>query len=246
MSTIMQALSILDKFNFQIPPVGVKFMVNKPENIDRLDKKLPLCEMVTWAQKGNVFYADQDNQECGGGKHVVGGKAEEVYTSGMFGAGLEIFDGTRSASRLYQYLPTIQRGVVNYIAFAPLQKLPFEPDVLVIVANIDQAEILLRASTYRTGKIWTSKWSAAIGCAWMLIYPYLTGELNYGTTGLGHGMKRKKLFPANTMLISIPFDLMASILQTLQEMPWVLPAYKPDGSDFVKKLCIDLGITPRP
>jgi hypothetical protein len=35
-----------------------------------------------------------------------------------------------------------------------------------------------------------------------------------------------------------------SLLQTLQDMPWELPAYQPDGLEFVRKLLIDLGITP--
>jgi hypothetical protein len=29
----------------------------------------------------------------------------------------------------------------------------------------------------------------------------------------------------------------------LQEMPWVLPAYKPDGMEFVKRLLIKLGFS---
>ena len=98
--------------------------------------------------------------------------------------------------------------------------------------------------SYRTGKMWSSKFSPAIGCAWTYIYPYLTGELNYTITGLGHGMKRRKLFPEGQQLVSIPFDLLPSLLQALQDMPWVPPAYKPDGLEFVKRLLIELGITP--
>jgi hypothetical protein len=93
--------------------------------------------------------------------------------------------------------------------------------------------------------MWSSKFSPAIGCAWIYINPYLTGELNYTITGLGHGMKRRKLFPEGRQMISIPFDLLSSMLQTLQEMPWVLPAYKQDGLEFVRRLLIKLGIAPQ-
>jgi hypothetical protein len=98
--------------------------------------------------------------------------------------------------------------------------------------------------SYRTGKMWVSKYSPAIGCAWILTYPYLTGELNYAVTGLGHGMKRRKLFPEGRQFVAIPFDLLPFMLQTLQDMPWFLPAYKPDGLEFVKQLLIKLGIGP--
>ena len=92
--------------------------------------------------------------------------------------------------------------------------------------------------------MWESKFTAAIGCAWTYIYPYLTGKLNYNLTGLGHGMKRRKLFPEGRQIVSIPFDLLPSILKTLREMPWVLPACAPDGSEFVQRLLNDLGVVP--
>ena len=171
---------------------------------------------------------------------------QSLISSGEFGAGLKIFEEPRSASRLYQYIPKIGKGVVNYIAFSPLNKLSFDPDVLVILAKTSQTEILLRAMSYRTGKMWLSRFSPAIGCAWIFIYPYLTGELNYTMTGLGHGMKRRKLFPEGMQIVSIPFDLLPSMLQTLQEMPWVLPAYEPDGTEFVKRLLNELGLTFNP
>jgi uncharacterized protein (DUF169 family) len=245
MGMVKQDLSILDRFNFQVPVIGIKFLVEPPDNIQKLDRKMALCEMLKLAQEGNSFYSDHENQECGGGKHVIGAEVEEAYTNGQFGAGLRVFEGTRAASRMYQYVPGIEKGRVKYIAFAPVNKLNFEPDIIIIVASTDQTEIILRALTYRTGKIWVSKWSVVIGCAWLIAYPYLTGEVNYGVTGLGHGMKRKKLFPPNMQVIAIPFDVLPGLLQVLEEMPWVLPAFEPDGSEFVKKLCTELGLIPR-
>jgi len=238
-------VAILDKFEFDVPPVGIKFLAKRPDLVERLSENMALCEMLKRAQEGNVFYADKENHMCDAGLYVLGqADAPGPFISGEFGAGLRIFEDARSASRLYQYVPRIGKGVVNYIAFSPLDKLPFDPDVLIILSKTSQTEILLRAMSYRTGKMWSSKCSAAIGCAWIFVYPYITGELNYTMTGLGHGMKRRKLFPEGQQLVSIPFDLLPSILQILRDMPWVLPAFEPDGPEFVKRLLIKLGITP--
>jgi len=57
-------------------------------------------------------------------------------------------------------------------------------------------------------------------------------------------MKRRKLFPEGQQLVSIPFDLLPSILQTLRDMPWILPAFEPDGPEFVRRLLVELGIPP--
>jgi len=55
-------------------------------------------------------------------------------------------------------------------------------------------------------------------------------------------MKRRNLFPEGRQLISIPFDLLPSMLSTLKDMPWLLPAYGPDGMEFVKKLRKELNL----
>ena len=146
------------------------------------------------------------------------------------------WNSTRAASRLYQHIPTLNPGLVDYLSFSPIEQINFEPDLIVMVADTDQTEIILRASSYNTGEPWTSRYTPAIGCAWFYVYPYKTGKLNYSITGLGHGMKRRKLFPQGKQIISIPSDLFPLILSALKEMEWELPAYKPDGNLFVKKL----------
>jgi uncharacterized protein (DUF169 family) len=240
-----EEFSILDKFAFDAPPVGVKFMAKRPDKIERLAEKIAFCEMLAKAQQGNAFFADAENHTCDAGLYVLGqADSPEPFISGEFGAGLQIFEAPRSASRLYLHLPKIGKGVIHYVAFSPLDKLSFDPDLLIILANTDQTEILLRAMSYRTGEMWESKFTAAIGCAWTYVYPYLSGKLNYSVTGLGHGMKRRKLFPEGRQMISIPFDLLPSMLRTLMDMPWVLPAYKPDGTKFVGRLLTDLGMIP--
>ena len=236
-------VAIFNKFDFEVPPVGVKFLSKRPDKIERLEEKMALCEMLKKAQGGSAFFADAKNHTCEAGLYVLGqADIGEPFVNGDFGAGLKIFEAPRSASRLYLYIPKIGRGIVNYVAFSPLDQLQFEPDLLILLASTHQTEIILRAMSYRSAKIWVSKFSAAIGCAWTYSYPFLSGELNYFATGLGHGMKRRKLFPEGRQIISIPFDLLPSLLQTLQDMPWVLPAYKPDGPEFVRRLIDKLGI----
>ena len=236
-------VAILDKFDFDLPPVGVKFLAKPPDMVERIEEKMALCEMLKKAQQGHAFFAGAENHACEAGLYVLGqADAPEPFINGEFGAGLQIYEEPRSASRLYQHIPKIGRGVVHYVALSPLDKLLFDPDILILLADAGQTEILLRAMSYRTGQMWISKFTPAIGCAWIYIYPYLSGELNYTIAGLGHGMKRRNLFPEGRQIISIPFDLLPSLLQTLQDMPWVLPAYKPDGLEFVRRLLDKLGL----
>jgi uncharacterized protein (DUF169 family) len=243
MKLTQEDFAILEKFEFNIQPVGIKYLVKPPEKINRVDQKVPLCEMLKIAQGGEPFYADAQNHTCSAGLYVLGQTdIEEQYLNGEYGAGLGVFCDARAASRLYHYIPKIARGVVKYVAFSPLGKLPFDPDVLIFLANSSQAEVLLRAMSYKTGKMWSSRYSSAIGCSWLFVYPYLNGEINFIATGLGFGMKRRKLFPEGLLFISIPFDQLPSMMETLREMPWVPEPYKPNGLEFVKQLRIKLGL----
>lgn len=235
--------AVLDAFEFDIQPVAVKYFVRTPENTNRIDQKMTLCEMLVKAQRGDPFYSAPEDHTCGAGLYVLGQTdIEEQFISGEYGAGLGVFCDERAASRLYHYIPKITRQVVNYVAFSPLGKLPFDPDVLIILAKTSQAEVLLRAMSYKTGQMWSSKYSAAIGCAWLFVHPYLNGEMNFIPTGLGFGMKRRKLFQEGLMFISIPFDRLPYMLDTLREMPWVPEPFKPDGLEYVKQLQMRLGL----
>lgn len=228
MSTIQKDLEIFKKFNFKIPPVGVKFLAAKPEGLKELDQILDFCEMLVEAQEGKAFYAAREDFTCVGPLLLGMVDSEPVFESGMVGPELEVFKEPRANKRLYPQVPRIDKGTVNYVAFAPLDKLTFEPDVLIVTAEVSQAEIILRANGYSSGRVWTAKGSTVLGCAWMFIYPYLTSQLNLTVSGFGFGMKARKLFPEGLIILSIPWDLLPDIAKNLREMKWVPDSYTID------------------
>ena len=221
----MRDLSIFRKFNFERPPVGVKFLLNKPKGIKKLDKVLAFCEMLPEAQKNPPFYATKEDFECVGPLVLGMEEPDPTFESGQMGPRLGIYKEARANRRVYPPLPTLARDSARYVAFSPLDKLSFEPDVLIFTANPSQAEILLRAYAYTTGKMWTAKGTTVIGCAWLFIYPYISGELNFTVSGLGSGMRARKVLPEGLLLIAIPYDLLPMMIENLQDMEWVLQDY---------------------
>ncbi len=217
--------SIFNKFNFERKPVRIKFLLNKPDGIKKLDTGHAFCEMFRKAQESGPFYATKDNFTCMGSRLLGMKDPEPVFESGEIGAADGIYQEARANRRIYQYIPKLAKGTVRYVAFSPVEKLTFEPDIIVFTASVSQAEILLRALSYSTGKIFTTRTTPAIMCAWLFIYPYVSGEANFSVTGLGYGMKARKVFPEGLMLISVPYDLLPALTINLQEMKWVLPAY---------------------
>ncbi|MDH5364651.1 MAG: DUF169 domain-containing protein [Dehalococcoidia bacterium] len=227
MNSIQQHLSIFNKFNFERQPVGVKFLFEKPpKGIEQLDKSIAFCEMLKEAQqKGLPFYTARENEACAGLLPLGMSDIEPLFGSGQVGPKLEIFKEPRANRRIYQVLPKLERNTVNYVIFSTLDKLSFEPDVLIITAKPSQAEIVLRASSYTNGEMYSSRTTTVLGCAWLYVYPYVSGKLNYIVTGLCWGMKALQVFPEGLILISIPYDLLPTLIQNLQDMNWAPPAY---------------------
>ncbi len=228
MNSIKRDLSIFDKFNFERQPVAVKYMLKKPEGIARLKKPIAFCEMLREAQAGSPFYAGKEDFECVGPFLLGMVEPGALFESGQVGARLGVFEEPRTNGRLYQYVPMLHKNTVNYAAFSPLDKLTFNPDVLVVSANSNQAEIILRAASYVTGKMWHSKLTAVMGCSWIFIHPYVSGELNYHVTNLVHGMRGRQVLPDGVFVISIPFNLLAEITENLRHIEWVLPEFTND------------------
>ncbi|MCX6009414.1 MAG: DUF169 domain-containing protein, partial [Chloroflexi bacterium] len=71
-----------------------------------------------------------------------------------------------------------------------------------------------------------SKGTPVMGCAWLFIYPYLSGEMNFTVTGLGSGMKTRQVLPEGLVVISLPWDLLPGMVENLQDMEWVIPQFK--------------------
>ena len=135
MSSIQQDLSIFNKFNFERPPVGVKFLPTKPDGIERLDKILDFCEMLVEAQNGSPFYVAKENFTCIGPLLLGMVEGDPIFQSGQVGPKLEVFKEARANRRIYQYIPKLAKDTANYVVFSPLDKLSSEPDVLIVTAN---------------------------------------------------------------------------------------------------------------
>lgn len=236
MSSIQQDLSIFNKFNFERQPVGIKFLPTKPDGIKRLDKVLDFCEMLGEAQEGSPFYATKEDFTCIGPLLLGMVDEDPIFESGQVGPKLEAFKDIRANRRIYQYLPRLAKNTVNYVAFSPLDKLSFEPDLLIITANTTQAEIFIRAKSYTTGEMWSARGTPVIGCAWLYLYPYLSGEMNLTVTGFGFGMRARRLFPEGLILLSIPWDLLPRLINNLQDMKWVPHSYTIGRDEHKKKV----------
>jgi uncharacterized protein (DUF169 family) len=222
MASTLRDYSALDKFKMERKPVGVKFMLARPKGIKKLAKELNFCEMLKEAQTSEPFYVGPDQWVCVGVEQMILGmkEPEPVLVSGQFGGDEGLFKDASSCRAMYQFLPRMPKDSVKYVAFAPADKLTFNPDVLIITADIRQAQTLLRSVNYSTGQPFVSKATPVVACAWIYIYPVISGEMNYFVTGLGLGMQAMDIFPPGLFLISVPSQQLPAMMENLEEIKW--------------------------
>ena len=240
--------SVLNKLGLQLPPIGVKFSFFRPENIHPLEKeaRFSLCEMLKTAQVENRrFYFSKEHTETCVGKILLGMDDMAPFAeSGQIGERLGVFEEARCNQNLYQFVPRMDKGIVNYVLFSPIEQLTFEPDVLVVSATPEQAEIIMRAMTYSTGEMYKSMCTPVMGCAWLLIHTYKTGEVNYIVPALVHGLHGRQLYPSDTLLIGIPYQWIPVILSNLGRMPLHLEGHKSKAAYYAEfeNILTDLSI----
>ncbi len=230
MEEIRNNYSALNKLRIELPPVGVKFSFFRPEGIPALEMeaRLSLCEMLKTAQCENrSFYFSKAHTETCVGKILLGMDEMAPFAeSGQIGPRLGVFEEARCNQHFYQFVPKLDKGNTNFVLFAPVEKLTYEPDVLVISAYPEQAEVVMRAMTFSTGEIYKSLCTPVMGCAWLLIYPYRKAEVNFIVPALVHGLHGRQLYPADTLLIGIPYRWIPTILTNLERMPLQLEGHK--------------------
>lgn len=227
MKPLKQDLSVFNKLNLAQEPIGVKFLYRKPEGIDRIGKPMAICEMLREVKSSSApFYITAEDEDCFGAITLGMKEMPPFAEAGEVGYELEIFGEARANSRIYNYLPRMQRGVVNAVVFSRMSQLTFEPDLLILEATVSQAEIVLRAMDYLSGGLRESKSTGVFGCSWLFTYPFQTGKINFTITGLAFGMKAKKVFTEGQILFSIPYDWIPILIHNMNDMKFELPSYR--------------------
>ena len=138
-------------------PVAVRFATNKeaiPPGIPKIDANMRHCMMVSAARKeGKIFYATSEAHTCNGGAWALGlREITESLKSGLFYyKNLGKFESTTSCKRIIDKLPHLDAKSTYATMYAPLEKTPFDPHVVIIVSSLLVMLKLAQSSIFRMG-----------------------------------------------------------------------------------------------
>jgi uncharacterized protein (DUF169 family) len=179
----MVSRELKERLGLEKSPVAIKFILREediPEGIEKIDENIRHCEMVQKAAQGEMFYATAEEQMCKGGATAIGlMEAPEKIKTGEFYQSLGRFSSLGSAKRTMESIPKID-PMMKAIIYAPLEKVNFNPDVIVVISSPAQAMRLAQAMVYtRGGRVEASFSGIQSVCADAVAGPFVNNTANF-------------------------------------------------------------------
>lgn len=200
-------------------PVAITWALKEPKNIEKENGKSRFCTKLSKATNGEIFYSTAAEEECPGGLRYSGLKSQDELPknmrSGSFLVPGGVYKNVPAVHRSWKNNAAVEHNIFPAVIFAPLTKAEFEPDVVFIICNSQQAMLVLHANAYDSGSHGLGADSGPI-CSSMAASPYVTGKVTYGFGDIGS--RRYTDIKPDEVMISIPASDLERIIGNLVEM----------------------------
>jgi uncharacterized protein (DUF169 family) len=173
--------------------------------------------MVGMARKeGRIFYATVDNHSCMGGSWALGlRELTPTLKSGEFYYKLGKFESWAACKRTIDRVPHVESLTTCATLYAPLEKAPFDPTLVLIITKPKSMLKLAQSNLYRLGGRITSNFSGIQSvCSDACAQVYLNGTPNYS---LGcDGSRKYSGIEEGEMVMGIPIEMIPEITYALK------------------------------
>jgi len=201
-------------------PVAFRFVTKKeevPPGMQELDKTMRHCAMVGLARKeGKIFFSTAGKHECNGGAWALGlRELTESLRTGDFYYKLGKFESSAACKRTIDRVPHLQTLETYATLYAPLEKTPFDPQVVLIVANPWTMLKLAQSVLFSIGGRINAEFAGIQSvCADACAQTYLNGQVNFS---LGcDGSRKFSGIEDGEMVVGIPAELLPEITESLK------------------------------
>jgi len=166
--------------------------------------------------EGRIFYATQDRHECNGGGWALGLKELSAsLKTGQHYFKLGKFASMTASQRTMNSIPHLATGATYATLYAPLEKTPFTPQVIIIVTNPWAMLKLAQSSLFRLGgRIHAGFSGIQSVCSDVCAQTYLTGKPNFS---LGcDGSRKFSGIADDEMVMGFPAELLPEITAAVE------------------------------
>jgi len=213
-------------------PVAFRFATKKeeiPAGMEAFDKTIRHCSMIGLVRKeGRIFYSSSEKHECNGGAWSLGlRELTESLKTGDFYYKLGKFESSAACKRTIDRVVHLGTGDTYATLYAPLEKTPFDPQVVLIVASPWAMLKLAQSTLFRVGGRIEAEFAGIQSvCADACAQTYLNGKVNFS---LGcDGSRKFSGIEDGELVIGIPAEILPEITEALKVVA-AAPGSKPGG-----------------
>ena len=197
------------------PPIAISLGKAPPSNLPKLQEKMEFCRTWAKALKGEAFFVTAENHDCFPGMHHLGLRdwSDKEAVCRFWVEKVHAFRSHSVVEKYISSLLSLKPEEARMICISPLEKASFEPDLVLVRCNPEQAMLLLWAYSYNTGELVYGNTGTAM-CSTLVIRPYLTKKPSF-TIGDPGGRYIVGL-SGEEIMVSIPYSLFDVMVETLQ------------------------------
>jgi uncharacterized protein (DUF169 family) len=196
-------------------PVAVKLARSReevPAGIPEQKETVRHCQMVNMARKeGAIFFAPSAKHQCNGGAWALGlREITPTLQSGEHYFKLGKFESLSSGKRTMDRIPHLRAEETYATVYAPLEKAPFDPDMILVVTTPRNMLKIAQATLFRLGGRISSEMAGIQSvCSDTTAQPYLTGRACFS---LGcDGSRKFSGIADDEMVMGFPVELLPEI-----------------------------------
>ena len=197
----------------------------KGKPVRSISKNLLICQLISQARfYGRVAAGFAENLDlCRLGADAMGFEVDD-YTHVYAGT---YFSSEEAARKMIEEMPKLQRGKYKAMVVGPLDRIPVEPDVVVIYGNVAQMLRIINGYLYDTGNRLDFSASGDAGlCSDTVVIPMVTGKPHLAIPC--NGGRLMSLPNQTEMACGIPFGEIEHVIEgikfTGRNVPVMYPA----------------------
>lgn len=201
-------------------PVAIKLVSNPsevPEEVKKLDFPVRHCVSINMGALGAIFHLPAEQHACAAAKAALGiSKLPEKVKSGKVPYMHGLASSQEAAARIMEEIPKLSTDGTLGTLVSPLDKAPFDPDVIVLVARPEQAMWVANSMIFEEGgpRLTANFAGMQASCGDVTVYPYKENEVNFS---LGcYGCRSAGKLQGEEMYVGIPREKMPTIVSGIR------------------------------
>ena len=192
-------------------PVAVAIVPELPEGLAHLQYRATVCMMIQIARRGDNFCSSGDGILCGGRANLGVGESPIRKLDEFLVHKEKLFRSKIEARKLLDLAKKRAPNQGNYLAFSPLEKAGFTPDVVLFVGTPAQISRIVFLDAFETGDFDMVHGEPL--CSGAIAIPITTGKI--GISFMDMACRLFGRYRPEEMVIGIPYQRLLRIVDSV-------------------------------